>query len=330
MGVKFGVMGTAKIATKVARAITLANNAELFAIASRSEGKAAEWARTNNVPRSYDSYEALLKDPEVEAVYIPLPPSMHCEWTVKAAEHGKHVLSEKPLAGDVHEARKMLDACRKNNVQLMDGVMWVHHDRVRAMEEAVKRSAIGALRRVTAAFAFNWGATIPLNNIRSSKELGGGAIGDLGYYCVRAILWAFGAVPERVFARARYANGVDIETSAMLFYSEERTASFDCGFTMKGRCWLELAGSDASLSLDDFVVPASEETSSYWLSTKIGDKTASAVGPCVQEVRMIERFASVVQSGKLDPKMAQDALDTVRICGAIARSAETNSLQKVL
>jgi predicted dehydrogenase len=306
-------MGTAKIAAKVARAITLAKNAELAAVASRSQDRAAEWARTNKVPRSYGSYEALLEDPDIDAVYIPLPPSMHCEWTVKAAEHRKHVLSEKPLTPDPSEAKKMVEACRRNGVQLMDGVMWVHHDRVKTMRDAVARGEIGALRRATAAFAFNWGPTIPLNNIRSNKELGGGALGDLGYYCARAILWAFGEVPERAFARARYANGVDIEISAMLFFSEERTASFDCGFTTKGRCWLELVGSEATLSLDDFVVPRSEEESTFWLSKRPGEKVATTVGPCVQEVRMIERFSNVVESGQLDPKLAQDAVDTVRI-----------------
>jgi len=99
-------------------------------------------------------------------------------------------------------------------------------------------------------------------------------------------------------------TGVDIEMSAMLFFSDERTASFDCGFTTKGRCWLELVGSEATLSLDDFVVPRSEDESAFWLSKRIATRWRAPSDRCVQEARMIERFSSVVQSGQLDPKLA--------------------------
>ncbi|GAH71766.1 unnamed protein product, partial [marine sediment metagenome] len=247
----------------------------------------------------------------------------HREWALKAADAGKHVLSEKPLTMDLDEAASVVSACRSNNVQLMDGVMWVHHDRTAAMKKVLVGGGLGEIRRVTSAFAFNWGANIPTENIRARKELGGGSLGDLGYYCVRAILWVFGELPESVFARARYENDVDIELSCMLFYPNDRTASLDCGFTTRGRCWLEVAGSEAALTVDDYVLPASEEMSQYWVNKGPSSKQRFDLGPCVQEAKMIENFSSIVQSGVPDDGPPRDALNTVRVCCALAEAART-------
>lgn len=329
MAVQWGVIGTANIATKVARAISLAPNAELVAIASRNQDKAREWARTHNASAFYGSYHELLRDSDIDAVYIPLPPSMHAEWTIKAADHGKHVLCEKPLSISVEESLAMIDTCRKNHVQLMDGVMWVHHDRATAIRELLDGTLLGDVRRTTAAFAFNWGDTVPTQNIRARKELGGGSLGDLGYYCVRAILWTFRAIPARVFASARYAHDVDVELSGMLMFDDGRVASIDCGFTSRGRSWFEIAGSEASLIVDDFVVPASEESSSYRVSRGIGDFETHTIGACVQEARMIEHFSDAILSGSINDDFARAASDTVRTCSALARSAQSDRIELV-
>ena len=327
MSVRWGIMGTANIAKKVVRAIDLADGAKVTAVASRSKDRAAEWAKAHDVPKCYGSYDALLEDPDIDAVYIPLPPSMHAEWTVKAARAGKHVLCEKPLAPTAADASEMVEACRAAGVQLMDGVMWVHHVRACEIRNRLAAGEIGELRRVASAFTFNWGPEIPTDNIRARHDLGGGALGDLGYYCVRAVLWAFGGVPERVFGTARRANDVDIEFSGLLLYSNDRTASIDCGFTMNGRMWVEVAGSDAAVSVEDFVVPVSEEESVYRIGSRHGQKSAYSVGPCVQEAEMIRTFSNIVQSGSIDPQPAIDALDTVRICDALRRSAAAGTPQ---
>ena len=325
MSVKWGVMSTAGIASKVAGAIKRAGNAELVAVASRSMDRADAWAKEHGVDRSYGNYEALLADPDIEAVYIPLPPSMHAEWAIKAAEAGKHVLSEKPLTVDVAEAVAVVDACESNGVQLMDGVMWVHHDWTEKARAILKAGELGDLRRVTASFTFYWGSEIPVDNIRAQKEMGGGALGDLGYYCIRAILWAFEEVPRAVYARARYANGVDIEVSGMLYFSQDRIASFDCGFTIDVRISLELAGTKGSLRVDPFVLPPSEEESTILVAKQDGVYEQRPVGPCVQEVNMIERFSGIVESGNLVSTWPNAALDTVRVCCALAESAETGN-----
>ena len=323
MSVKWGVMGTADIATKVGAAIDRASNAELIAVASRSQDRADAWANDHGVERSYGSYDALLEDSDIEAVYIPLPPSMHCEWTIKSAEAGKHVLCEKPLTVDTDEALTMIDACEKNGVQLMDGVMWVHHDWTEKAKAILVSGGIGELRKVISSFSFSWGSEIPEGNIRGQRNLGGGALGDVGYYCVRASLWAFDELPESVIARARYRNDVDVEMSGMLYFSGDRTASFDCGYTTSFRARLEVAGTEGSLRVDPFIHPRSEEGSSFAIIKALHDQEHYETGPCVQEAIMIERFSAIVTSGNLDTKWPNDALDSVRVCCRLAESAES-------
>src|SRR5262249_42521755 len=162
-------------------------------------------------------------------------------WTCCAAEHGKHVLCEKPLAMSFVEAERMKDACLSANRQLMDGVMWMHHERTRDMKQMISSGAVGRLRRVTSAFTFN-AVDLGSDNIRFQKELGGGALGDVGWYCIGATLWAFGELPQRVLATARYERDVDMNLSAILWFSGDRMASFDCGFDTVWRKWMEIAG----------------------------------------------------------------------------------------
>lgn len=319
--VRWGVLSTASIATKVARAINLAQNAELVAVASRTEERAAAWAQKHNVPIAYGTYDALLSDPFLDAIYIPLPPSMHAEWTIRAAEHGKHVLCEKPLSANSDEATLMADACQQNGVQLMDGVMWVHHERTEMMKQQLTN--LGELRRVTAAFTFNWG-TIPTDNIRAKPELAGGSLGDLGYYCVRAILWAFEEMPTRVFATARYKVGVDFNLTGILWFEDDRIATLDCGFDTGLRKWFEVAGTKASLVCDDFTVPTSEESSRFWIHGSKNEKYET--GPCIQEVNMIERFSGIVQSDNLEPEWADVAVNTMRVCDALRESDQRGEI----
>ncbi len=316
--VRWGILSTANIATKVARAIHLAENADLIAVASRTEERAAAWAEKHNVPTTYGTYHALLADDSLDALYIPLPPSLHAEWTIKAAEHGKHLLCEKPLAANATEAAAMADACRQNGVQLMDGVMWVHHDRTTAMKQKLMDSTLGKLRRVTAAFTFNWD-TIPVGNIRTMKEFAGGSLGDLGYYCVRAILWAFEQMPTQVFATARYKMGVDFNLAGILWFDDERIATLDCGFDTGLRKWFEVAGTRASIVCDDFTVPTTEDTARFWIHGSDGNERNTVEG-CIQEVKMIERFSQIVQSGNLEAEWSDAAVNTMRVCDALLES----------
>lgn len=319
--IKWGILSTANIAKKVGKAINHANNAELVAIASRTEERATSWAKEHNILKAYGSYDALISDPTIDVIYIPLPPSMHAEWTIKAAEKGKHVLCEKPLSANAAEAKEMAKACQQNGVQLMDGVMWVHHDRTVEMKKHIE--GLGRLRRVTTAFTFNWD-TIPYNNIRAKPELAGGSLGDLGYYCVRAILWAFDQIPTQVFATARYTNGVDFNLSGILWFEDDRIATMDCGFDTAHRKWFEIAGTEASLVCDDFTVPTTEESSRFWIHGTDNEK--HEIGPCIQELNMIEHFSNIVINGSLEPHWSDNAVKTMIICDALQQSARTKKV----
>ncbi len=153
--IQWGILSTARIATRVVDAITATDHAHVKAVASRTARRAEIWAKQHQVAQAYDNYDALLGDEDLDAVYIPLPPSMHAEWTIRAAEAGKHVLCEKPLAMTAVEAEAMAAACRANNVQLMDATMWVHHPRTAVMFRAINDERFGPLRRVTSAFSFD-------------------------------------------------------------------------------------------------------------------------------------------------------------------------------
>src|SRR4051812_29759424 len=133
--VRWGIMGTARIADKVAPAIKAAAGSELWSVASRSAERAAIWAGQHGIPKSYGDYQALLDDDQVDAVYLPLPPALHAEWTRRCAQAGKHVLCEKPIAVSATQAEEMAAACREHNVQLMDATMWVHHPRTAEMQQ---------------------------------------------------------------------------------------------------------------------------------------------------------------------------------------------------
>lgn len=335
--VRFGILGTAHIATKVGRAIQEATGAELAAIASRDRTRAAAWIAEHtqpaggdrrptaflspeHPPRAFGSYEELLADSSIDAVYLPLPPSLHAEWTIKAAAHGKHVLCEKPLALDLAEARAMADACRAHGVQLMDGVMWVHHERTAGMQRVLQAGGLGRLRRVTSAFSFD-ARDFRADNIRFQRQLGGGALADLGWYCVRATLWALGTLPERVFATARYRDDVDHNFSAILWFDDDRMASFDCGFDTSMRKWLEIAGTDGSLVCDDFVLPWDPLQARFWIHESHGKASQETFPGCVQEVRMVERFCQAVRTGTLETRWVDDSLATQAVCDALDRSA---------
>lgn len=340
--VRWGILGTARIASKVARAIHMAAGAQLAAVASRDADRARSWLDRHTLghatedPKlaflpagapvaSYGSYLELLRQPDIDAVYLPLPPSLHCEWTCCAAQHGKHVLCEKPLALNFTEGERMKDACQTAGRQLMDGVMWVHHERTPAMRKILSSSQLGRLRRVTSAFSFNASEFRP-DNIRFQHELGGGALGDVGWYCIRATLWAFGDLPERVLATARYEREVEVNLSATLWFRDDRMASFDCGFDTTWRKWFEIAGTEGSLVCDDFVNPWDAAKARFWTHDSQGKATQHDYPGCLQEVRMIEEFCEIVRSGRLEARWVDESLDNQRVCDALARSARSGQI----
>lgn len=322
---RFAILGTARIAETVAPKIHSATGAELIGIASRDGEKSAAFAENFHIPRSYDSYQAAIDDPDVDAVYIPLPPSMHLEWTTRAAEAGKHVLCEKPLARNVDEADRMIAVCQNHNVVLMDGVMWYHTPRSKAIRDVVRNGQLEELRQCTSVFTFRWD-TMPMENLRMHRELGGGSLLDLGWYCVGVTLLLFGDLPQRVSAHAQWCNDVDTRLNALLWFADDRTATIECGFDTVRRRWFELAGSAAAMVCDDFTRPWKPEKPRFWIHDADGVSTEHVSTAKAQEECMVEAFIRLVNDGRTEHEWLTLSRNTQLVCDALDESARGGGL----
>ena len=246
--VKWAIMSTANINRKVIPAAHASSKIELVAVASRDQARAAQYAKTWEIARAYGSYDALLADPEVEAVYISLPNSLHCEWAIKALEAGKHVLCEKPLSRRASEVEAAFDAADRTGRLLSEAFMYRHNPQTKRAKQLVDEGAIGELRLIRAVFSY------PLydeDNIRLRTDLDGGALMDVGCYAVSGSR-LFGGEPERVYGEAWLGpSGTDWVFAGMLRFPGNVVALIDCGTAMTERDELEAIGSEGSLFLDD-------------------------------------------------------------------------------
>jgi D-xylose 1-dehydrogenase (NADP+, D-xylono-1,5-lactone-forming) len=248
LGVAWGTLSTARINGLVLEGARQSELAEFVAVASRERERGERFAREHGIERVHDSYDALLADEDVEAIYIPLPNSMHVEWSVQALEAGKHVLCEKPMARDPAAVERAFDAAEAAGRLLTEAFMWRHNPQTRRLRELLAEGAVGELRHVRSSFAF---LLEDPANVRMSEELEGGALMDVGCYCVSGSRLFAGAEPESVFGQALTSAGVDVRFAATLRFPGGVTASFDCGFDMVPRHDLELIGTEASLFVAD-------------------------------------------------------------------------------
>ncbi len=228
--IKWGVLGTANIARGCTiPGMRLAENCELYAIAGRSLEKAEQFRSEFGFEKVYGSYEELLDDPAVEAVYIPLPNTLHYEWVIKAAKAGKHILCEKPLAPSAEKAEEMQNAARENGVLLMEAFAYLHSPLIAAIKAELDRGAIGEVCYLENAFITS---DYDLSNIRMRRETLGGSLYDLGCYCISQSIWLLGE-PESVHAVADFSDqGVDRLTTGMMSYANGVQAAFTCGMTL--------------------------------------------------------------------------------------------------
>ncbi len=246
--VKWAIMSTANINRKVIPGAHASPKVELVALASRDQARAEEYAKTWEIQRAYGSYEALLADPEVEAVYISLPNSMHCEWAIKALEAGKHVLCEKPLSRHASEVEAAFDAAHRAGRLLSEAFMYRHNPQTKRAKQLVDQGAIGELRLIRSAFSYS---LYDEDNIRLRTALDGGALMDIGCYAVSGSR-LFGGEPEKVYGGAWFGpTGTDWVFAGMLRFPGNVLALFDCGTAMTDRDELEAIGSEGSLFLDD-------------------------------------------------------------------------------
>jgi predicted dehydrogenase len=302
-------------------------------------------------PRAIASYEGLINDDGIDVVYIPLPTAMRKEWVIRAAEAGKHVLCEKPIAVTAADAREMIDACASNNVQFMDGVMFMHGARLPSVQTAVREGKeIGRLRRITSHFCFSGDQEFLSNNIRVQSQLEPhGCLGDLGWYTIRIILALLDyQLPTHVAAReltslqGKSSEGtVPGEFSAELFFRDGVTANFYCSFLTELQQLVFAAGDAGYLAMDDFVLPFFGNESAWTTNRHVFDvhntrynmrrhTTRHAVTeysngqPTAQEVCMAKHFGTLVLEGKLEPFWPEVSIKTQQVLDACVRSSKAD------
>jgi xylose dehydrogenase (NAD/NADP) len=245
---RWGLLSTATINAKIVGGARSTDEAEIVAVASRDRARGEAHAREHGIERVHDSYEALLEDPDVDAIYNPLPNSLHVPWTIRALNAGKHVLCEKPLTRRVTEAQQAFAAATESGRLLAEAFMWRHHPQAKRLVDLVEEGAIGRLRLVRAAFSYSMHDEA---NIRLDPELEGGSLMDVGTYCLSGARLLAGE-PERVFGeQVLGGGGVDIAFSATLRFPADVIGQFDCGFAVAERDELEAIGDEGSLFLDD-------------------------------------------------------------------------------
>ncbi len=361
--VRWGILSAANIARKNWKALRRSGNSTITAVASRDRAKAQQFIDECQGHTPFDkapnacTYEELLARKDVDAVYIPLPTGIRKEWVIRAAQAGKHVLCEKPCGVDSAEVRTMLDACAKNKVQFMDGVMFMHSARLPLLRQVLDDGhSIGEIRRITSQFSFRGSDEFMAANIRVSHELEPlGALGDLGWYNIRFSLWTMKMqMPERVSGRFLHQYGrsdskhpVPVDFSGELFFPSGVTASFYCSFRTEIHQWANVSGTRGYLHVPDFVVPyygceSAFEVRNAVLNRDVCDYIMErhdrrfAVNEYSngmansQETNMIRNFANIVASGKLEPSWGEIALKTQIVVDACLQSArEDGKLRNV-
>jgi xylose dehydrogenase (NAD/NADP) len=246
--VRLGFLSTAKIGDLVLRGARKTDRVEVVAVASRDLARAQAHARERGIERAYGSYEELLSDPDLDAVYVALPNVFHVEWSIRALEAGKHVLCEKPLSRYAGEVERAFDAAERAGRILMEGFMYRHHPQMRKVEELVSDGAIGELLAVRSAFTFVLDRPA---DVRWTPELGGGSLLDVGCYCVSGSRLLAGE-PEVVYAEQRLGEtGVDVHFAATMRFPGDVLAHFDCGFDAPQQGLLEAVGSEGSILVPD-------------------------------------------------------------------------------
>jgi predicted dehydrogenase len=329
--IRLGILSTARIGlSRFIPGAQSATNCDVAAIASRDPGRAAEAAVKMGIPRAHSSYEALLADPEIDAVYNPLPNNLHAEWTLKAAEAGKAILCEKPLARDAAEAAALVAGCKRHGVLLMEAFMYRFHPQHARVRALIDGGAIGKLCGVRAAFTFHMDPINP-NNVRLRADLAGGALMDVGCYAVNAARLLFGEEP--VAAAAIYnlppEYGVDVALTGSLEFSDHRFATLDCGFRGAGHGMYQVVGSTGAIEAPEAFVPNAGADTLVILDDASGRH--EEVIPGVNQYTLeAEEFAACLLEQRAPRYPAEDGVANMRAIDALYRSARANGLRQTL
>lgn len=320
---RWGILGTARINRRLIPAMRLAKRSELIAVASRDRRRGEAHAREWSIPRVIEGYQALLDDPAINAVYIPLPNTDHLPWTLAAIASGKHVLCEKPLALDPAGVDRIAVAAAKANVVVEEGFMYPHEPMTARVVSLINDGAIGALRAIMSGFTF---ALEGGSNIRFDPALGGGALWDVGSYPVTYAQRIMGHEPKMVFGSAHWhPSGVDEEFNGLLRFDEGATANIYAGFRAAYRTWLEVLGSEGALTVPNPFKPGPLETLQLERNGRL--EQIAVAGSTELFVKEVEDFAASVLDGAPSVVSLAESRRTAATLQALHASARENTIK---
>ena len=329
---RWGFLGTGNIARQFGAGVRASERSRTVAVGSRAEQSARTFAREYGVERAHASYEALLADRDVDAVYVSLPNAMHHEWTIKALKAGKHVLCEKPIAVNRAQAEEMFDVAERNGLVLIEAFMYRAHPLTRAVIETVKSGAIGEVRLVRTSFCYR--TTRIADNIRFNADLAGGALMDIGCYCINFSRLFAGTEPTGIHAVGRlHPSGVDEMVVGQMQFPNGVLASFTCGMGVQADNTAYVCGNEGYV--ETFVPwkpPATGATYTLARSTPPRQDQPGAKAPATpprdtrtvdagKELYAIEAddFAATVLDGKPPMLTRQDSVGNMRVLDEMRR-----------
>jgi predicted dehydrogenase len=321
---RWGILSAANIARRrFIPGVRAGSEGTVAAVAARDADRAQAFAADLGIPKAYDSYEALLADPDIDGVYIGLPNSLHCEWTVKAAEAGKHVLCEKPLSRRLAEVERMVAACEQAGVILAEAFMYRHHPQHARVKELIAAGEIGDPVFVRASFCYAMPAERRLApDVRVQPGLDGGAFMDVGCYALNAARFVFDAEPLEVTALQRHDESLGVDTSfaAVARFPGDRLALIDGSFDSNGPSRYEVSGFGGTIVAERGFQP--ETYPAIITVTKPGERRIVEVSPTDQFGREADDFVRSVRAGRLLAP-AENGLAQARALEALYLSAET-------
>jgi predicted dehydrogenase len=320
----WGILGPGSITTgALIPAIQRSRNGRVRAIASRDLVRAQTVAAQWDIQRAYGDYQALLADPEIDAVYIALPNSLHSIWTIHAARAGKHVLCEKPLACSAREGAAMLDTCQEAGVQLMEAAMYRFHPRMLRLIQLLAEGALGSPRFLHSAFSFPFDNP---QNYRNFPAYGGGALLDVGCYCVNALCWLSGAAPVAIqtFTSYQEQSGIDLDTSALLRFADGALGHIQCSFAAAEHQAIEIVGSAGTLTVPLAFTAWRADTTTLHLK-QAGQVKDEHFAPADPYQLMVEHFVAVLQGEAALSYVPQEAIQTLEVLDGIRALAEVST-----
>ncbi|MDZ4765362.1 MAG: Gfo/Idh/MocA family oxidoreductase [Chloroflexota bacterium] len=317
--IRWGILSTARIGeTRVIPAIKASHNGRVVAVASRTHERAAAFAQQNDIPTAYGSYDELIAAPDVDAIYIPIPNSEHAAWSIKAAEAGKPVLCEKPLASNAAEAQTMVDAFAARGLLFAEAFMYRFHPQTVRVKALLNEGAVGDLQIVSAAFTF---AIRNEADIRLRADLAGGALMDVGCYCVNVMRHMTGEEPATLRAVARFgaASGVDEIISGAMQFPSGAIGHFDAGLRASRAHTYEIRGTKGRIVVDQGFVPHENDTViQVWQGD---DKSEISIPTANSYTLMVEDFADALLNGRAPQYPPSDAVANMRAIDALLASA---------